>query len=149
MTTIWSDDWDSLGESEWEGGTKSSRLAGGERLGASLYELPPGGVTSYHFHHGSEEILVALEEGLTLRTPDGERELARGETVHFSRGPEGAHGQLNRGSEPVRYLMVSTRESPEVVEYPDLGQLTAQSRFPSQTGEGLFVIHDLGGGAAG
>ena len=44
--------------------------------------------------------------------------------------------------------MVSTRETPEVVEYPDLGQLTAQSRFPSQTGEGLFVIHDLGGDAA-
>ena len=143
MTGIWGDDWDSLGETEWEAGMRSKRLGGGERLGASVYELPPGGATPYHFHHGSEEILVALGEGLTLRTPAGERELAAGEAVHFPRGPEGAHAQLNHGSEPVRYLVAGNREAPEVVEYPDLGQVTAQSRLPSQAGEPLFLIHQL------
>ena len=39
--------------------------------------------------------------------------------------------------------MAGTRPSPEVVEYPDLGQVTAQSREPSQTGEPLFVVHQL------
>jgi hypothetical protein len=33
--------------------------------------------------------------------------------------------------------------SPEVVEYPDLKQLTAQSRLPSQSSDRLFVIHDV------
>jgi hypothetical protein len=39
--------------------------------------------------------------------------------------------------------MAGTRPSPEVVEYPDLGQLTAQSRHESQAGEQLFAIHQL------
>jgi uncharacterized cupin superfamily protein len=37
----------------------------------------------------------------------------------------------------VRYVVAGTRVSPEVVEYPDLKQVTAQSKH------GLFVIHDL------
>jgi hypothetical protein len=30
-----------------------------------------------------------------------------------------------------------------VVEYPDLGQITAQARTGSQTGERLWLIHDV------
>ena len=143
MSNIWSDEWESLGESEWEAGTKSTRLPRGDVLGATVYELPPAGGSTYHFHHGSEEILIALRGRLTLRTPEGERELEEGEVVHFPSGPAGAHEQLNRTDEPVRYLVMGNRVSPEVVEYPDLGQLTAQSRHASQRGERLFVIHDL------
>ena len=44
---------------------------------------------------------------------------------------------------PSAILVAGTRPSPEVVEYPDLGQLTAQSRHESQAGEQLFVIHQL------
>jgi len=39
--------------------------------------------------------------------------------------------------------MAGTRVSPEVAEYPDLGQVTAQSRHASQKGNPLFVIHTL------
>jgi hypothetical protein len=39
--------------------------------------------------------------------------------------------------------MASTISSPEVVEYPDLRQVTAQARTPSLTGERLWLIHDL------
>jgi uncharacterized cupin superfamily protein len=143
VANVWSDDWDSLGDSDWEGGTKSKRVAGGETAGASVYELPPGGSTPYHFHHGSEEILVALDDGLLVRTPDGERTLERGDVLHFPRGPAGAHGQSNPGPAPLRFVVFGTRPSPEVVEYPDLGQLTAQSFLPSQAGERLFAIHQL------
>jgi uncharacterized cupin superfamily protein len=143
VSNIWSDEWESLGESEWEGGTKSTRLPRGDLLGASVYELPPGGRSTYHFHHGSEEILIALRGRMTLRTPDGERELEEGDVVHFPSGPDGAHEQLNRTDEPIRYLMVSNRGSLEVVEYPDTRQITAQGRHGSQTGERLWLIHDL------
>ena len=142
VQNLWSDDWDSLGESDWEGGTKSKRV-GGDTLGASVYELPPGASTAYHFHHGSEEILLALDAGLLVRTPDGERTLARGDVLVFPPGPAGAHGQSNPGETPVRFVVAGTRPSPEVVEYPDLGQLTAQSRLPSQAGDQLFAIHQL------
>ncbi len=119
------------------------KLVGAAKLGASVYELPPGGRSTYHFHHGSEELLIALLGRLTLRTPDGERELEEGDVVHFPNGPDGAHEQLNRTDEPIRYLVVSNRVSPEVVEYPDTRQITAQGRHDSQTGERLWLIHDL------
>ena len=144
MTNVWSEEWDSGPEEDWSGGRASSaRLTGGGELGATLYELPPEGYAVYHFHHGSEELLIVLRGRPTLRTPDGERELDEGDVVHFTSGPAGAHGLVNRTPTPVRYVMAGTRPTPEVVEYPDLGQVTAQSRHPSQTGERLFVVHQL------
>jgi uncharacterized cupin superfamily protein len=144
MSNVWSDEWDSSPEDDWSGGGSSSkRLPRGPRLGASVYELPPDGFSPYHFHHGSEELLVVLRGPLTLRTPEGERELEDGAVVHFPTGPEGVHALYNRTSEPARYLMASTLVSPEVAEYPDLGLLTAQSRHDSQAGERLFLIHQL------
>ncbi len=74
---------------------------------------------------------------------DGTRQLAEGEAVHFPTGPDGAHAVTNDTDEPVRFLMASTLQSPEVVEYPDLKQITAQARTGSQTGERLWLIHDV------
>jgi uncharacterized cupin superfamily protein len=146
---IWSDDWGEQGE-DWSGGggTAKRLVPSGPRLGASLYELERGNFMIFHFHHGSEELLVVLRGRPTLRTPAGERQLDEGEVVHFPPGPEGAHEIRNDTDEPVRYVVAGTRVSPEVVEYPDLGQLTAQSRLPSQRGAPLFVIHTLGEGDA-
>jgi hypothetical protein len=39
--------------------------------------------------------------------------------------------------------MASTLVSPEVAEYPDHKQITAQARTGSQTGERLWVIHSV------
>jgi hypothetical protein len=39
--------------------------------------------------------------------------------------------------------MVSMQGSPEVVEYPDLRKITAQASTGSQTGERLWLIHDV------
>jgi uncharacterized cupin superfamily protein len=140
---IWTDEWDEL--DDWSGGGgKSKRLVDrGPQLGASLYELGPGNSVVYHFHHGSEELLVVLRGRPTLRTPEGERQLEEGEVVHFTLGPEGSHGLRNDTDEPVRYIVAGIRVSPEVVEYPDLAKITAQSRTDTQTGGRLFVIHDL------
>jgi uncharacterized cupin superfamily protein len=108
-----------------------------------VYELDPEKWVIYHAHHGSDELLFVLHGRPTLRTPDGERRLDEGEVVSFPPGPQGAHGLRNDTDEPVRYVVAGTRVSPEVVEYPDLKQLTAQSRHESMTGEPLFVIHDV------
>ena len=141
---IWSDDWESTADDDWSGGgAKSTRFPGRGLIGATVYELPPEGFAVYHFHHGAEELLIVLRGRPTLRTPEGERELDEGAVAHFPSGPDGAHALYNRTAEPIRYVMASTRPFPEVVEYPDLGQVTAQSRHPSQTGERLFVIHQL------
>jgi uncharacterized cupin superfamily protein len=146
-TNIWSDDWGEQGEDWSGGGGLAKRLVpSGPFLGASLYELGPGNFVIFHFHHGAEELLIVLRGRPTLRTFDGKRQLAEGDVVHFPPGRDGAHEFRNDTDEAVRYVMAGTRVSPEVAEYPDLGQVTAQSRLPSQKGEQLFVIHTLADG---
>jgi uncharacterized cupin superfamily protein len=141
-SNIWSEEWDS-GEDWSGGGARSKRLPRGSNLGATVYELEPRAWVPFHFHHGSEELMVVLRGQPTLRTGEGERRLREGEVVHFPTGPDGAHAISNETNEPVRYLMASTLASPEVAEYPDLRQITAQAQTGSQTGERLWLIHDL------
>jgi uncharacterized cupin superfamily protein len=140
---IWSDEWDETGEDWSGGGGKAKRLPKGERLGATVYELRPGNFVVYHFHHAGDELLIVLRGRPTLRTGDGERQLVEGDVVFFPVGPDGAHGLKNETDAAVRYVMASTRWSPEVVEYPDLKKITAQARTRSQTGERLWLIHDV------
>jgi uncharacterized cupin superfamily protein len=140
---IWDDHWGEQQEDWSGGGALSKRLVpgGGPLLGATLYELERGNFVVYHAHHGSEELLIVLRGRPTLRTPEGERQLDEGDVVHFTTGPEGAHGLRNDTDKPVRYVMAGIRHSPEVVEYPDLNQVTGQSRH------GIFFIHDVEGEA--
>src|SRR5919198_4196831 len=114
---IWSDEWEP-GEDWSGGGARSKPLPRGQALGASVYELGPGNWVPFHFHHASEELMVVLRGRPTLRMESGTRQLHEGEVLHFSTGREGAHGVSNETGKPVRYLMASTLESPEVAEYP-------------------------------
>ena len=139
---IWTDEWPS-GEDWSGGGSQGKRLPRGDDLGASVYELGPGNWVPFHFHHASDELLVVLRGRPTLRTGESSRQLEEGEVVHFPKGPAGVHGLSNETTEPARYLMASTLRSPEVAEYPDLQQITAQARTASQTGERLWFIHDV------
>jgi uncharacterized cupin superfamily protein len=61
-----------------------SRHVGSERLGLSLWEVPPGEAAyPYHHHLTEEELVLVLEGQPSLRTPQGWRELAEGEVVAF------------------------------------------------------------------
>jgi uncharacterized cupin superfamily protein len=80
--------------------------SGAEKLGVSLYEIPPGEATfPYHAHAANEEILIVLAGRPSLRTPSGWRELPPGEVIAFPVGEEGAHQIVNRADEPVRALV--------------------------------------------
>jgi uncharacterized cupin superfamily protein len=110
--------------------------AGAKHLGASVYELETGRAAfPYHFHRANEELLVVLRGRPTLRTPEGERELAEGEVVAFRPGPTGAHQVINRSSETVRYVMFSTKRSPEMLQYPDSGKVGVGT-LPQEGDEG-------------
>jgi uncharacterized cupin superfamily protein len=118
-TNVWDDipDW---------GGIGARRLVRPESsaLGASIWELQPGGAQFvYHFHHGSEELLVVLRGTPTVRMHDGERMLVEGDVVPLPRGPEGGHQVRNDGGEAARVLIVSTNVSPDVAEYPETGKV--------------------------
>jgi uncharacterized cupin superfamily protein len=114
------------------------RQAGAEKLGASLFEIPPGEATfPYHVHTANEELLIVVRGRPSLRTPSGWRELEEGEMVSFPVGDEGAHQIQNRSGEPARVLVVSTMIAPEVSLYPDSGKLQAATRAPGAAGEGF------------
>ena len=140
---VWSDEWELESDEEWAA-SRATRLPRGETIGASVYEIEPGTTGgSYHFHHGAEELLIVIRGMPTLRTPAGERTLREGDVVHFPVGPEGAHQLINATSEPIRYVMVANRPSPEAVEYPDTRQISVMAVTESQLGRPLWDIRTL------
>jgi uncharacterized cupin superfamily protein len=111
------------------------RQAGSERLGLSLFEVPPGEAAyPYHYHLAEEELLIVLSGRPSLRTPQGWRELEEGEVVAFLRGEPGAHQLVNRGEKAVRFLAISTSGEPDVLIQPDSGKLGAYERLPEGGG---------------
>jgi uncharacterized cupin superfamily protein len=96
--------------------------AGARELAANVYALDPGAVGSpLHIHHANEELLLVLAGTLSLHGPGGTQLLSAGAVVAFPRGEAGAHSLVNRSDAPVRYIVVSTTNRPDIVEYPDTG----------------------------
>jgi uncharacterized cupin superfamily protein len=104
--------------------TQVGRRLGGELLGATVYETPPGETLwPYHWELGCEEFLVVVDGTPTLRTPEGERTLAPGDVVAFPEGEAGAHHLRNDAALPFRVLIGSTKSGLYVAGYPDTAKL--------------------------
>lgn len=124
-------DWQSIGP---KGDFRRKQLgaaAGGEELGCSLYELPAEErAWPYHYHTRNEEALYVLDGAGTLRLADENHSLSPGTYVAFPTGEESAHRVVNDSSEPLRYLVVSTMDDPDVVGYPDADALGVYAGSP-------------------
>jgi uncharacterized cupin superfamily protein len=108
-------------------GTRVGAMAGTAQLGVTVYELEPGKKNlPYHAHFGIEEVIVVIKGTPTLRSPEGERELAEGEVVACPPGREGAHQLINRGAAVARFLVLSSKALADVIEYPDSDRISAQ-----------------------
>jgi uncharacterized cupin superfamily protein len=133
-------DFDELREQEGFRANRArvGRQAGAERLGLSLWEVPPGQAAyPYHAHLTEEEIVIVIQGRPKLRTPDAWREMDEGEVVVFPRGEDGAHQIVNDTDGTVRFLALSTSGEPDVVIQPDSGKIGAFERRPD--GSGLRV----------
>ena len=124
---------------EWGGFTiRRARLGpqvGVERVGASLWELPAGQAAyPYHYHLTEDEIVIVLEGALSLRTPEGWRELEAGDVVGFPVGEAGAHQIVNRGDVTARFLAVSNSGATEAVVQVDAGKIGILERAPGGGG---------------
>ncbi len=125
------------------------KAAGAAELGASVHELLPGSTGfNLHAHYGMEELFVVLSGRPSLRTADGEEELAPGDVVSMPRGIEGLHTFTNPTDELARVLAISTMPSPEIVLYPELGKFGVATRDPfapvSEDGDaGIVGLFDL------
>jgi uncharacterized cupin superfamily protein len=96
------------------------------KLGASIDIVPPGKRSCpYHYHHAQEEMFIVIEGTGTLRVAGEMLPLKTGDVVFIPAGPEYPHQILNTSDEPLKYLSISTRESPEVCVYPDSGKYQA------------------------
>ena len=111
--------------------SRGARLAAGtaaSKLGASIDTVAPGMRSCpYHFHYAQEELFVILEGEGTLRVAGEMLPVRTGDTIFIPPGPAYPHQIINTSTAPLKYLSVSTRESPEVVEYPDSGKYLASA----------------------
>ncbi len=109
--------------------TLCARLATGtvaSKLGLGIDILAPGKRgCPYHLHHAQEELFIVLEGEGSLRVAGEMLPVRAGDVVFIPAGPEYPHQFINTSQAPMKYLSVSTRERPEVCEYPDSGKYAA------------------------
>ena len=117
--------------------SRSARLARGtaaRKLGASIDVLAPGKRgCPYHLHHAQEEMFVVLEGHGTLRVAGEMLALKPGDVIFIPAGPEYPHQIINTSDAPLRYLSISTMETPEICEYPDSGKFLAEGSLDRST----------------
>lgn len=107
---------------------------GSQKVGLSLFEVPPGQAAyPYHWHVAEEELLIVLAGTPSLRTPSGWRDLEPGEVLAFPAGEAGAHQLVNRTGEPVRFLAFSNQQ-PDIIVRPDSGTIGLAERRPGGGG---------------
>lgn len=122
--------------------------AGGEAIGASLYELAPGDRSwPYHYHEANAEALFVLAGRGTLRLAGDRVPLTEGDYVPFPPGEEHARRVINDADGPLRYLMLSTMEAPDLTVYPDSGKFgvyagAAPGSRDERTLEGYYYLDD-------
>ena len=86
-----------------------------------VYEIPPGKAAyPYHYHCKTEETFYIISGIGTLRTPEGEKQVAAGELIFFPAGEAGAHKLTNASdAENLVYLDFDVTHELDVAVYPD------------------------------
>jgi uncharacterized cupin superfamily protein len=111
--------------------SRGARLAPGtaaRKLGASIDILAPGKRgCPYHLHHAQEEMFVVLEGRGTLRVAGEMLDIKAGDVIFIPPGPQYPHQIVNTSDAPLKYLSVSTKDKPEICEYPDSGKYLAMA----------------------
>ena len=99
---------------------------GSQELGCSWYELAPGRQSfPHHYHFGNEEAFFILSGDGEVRLGDERTSVSAGDYIACPAGAESAHSLINTGSEPLRYLAISTAHSTDIMVYPDSKKFAA------------------------
>ena len=113
--------------------------AGSSETAMYIYDIAPGGSSSPYHYEYAEEWLLVVDGTVSVRTPDGERTLNRGDLVRFPAGPAGAHKVMNKSDSPARTLLFSTSRAPAVSVYPDSNKIGVWS---SESTDNLIFVRD-------
>jgi uncharacterized cupin superfamily protein len=95
-------------------------LFGLKNFGVNLTTLAPGALSSLrHGHTRQDEFVYILRGRPTLRTDEGQRQLAPGMCAGFKAGTGNAHHLHNETDDEVWYLEIGDRTAGDSVSYPD------------------------------
>lgn len=124
-------------------GARLTQLGAGlnlKGLGINLTEVPPGKrAFPFHNHLANDELFIILEGEGTFRIGQEEIPVGPGDVCGAPRGgAETAHQLINTGQTTLRYYAISTKNDPEVVEYPDSGKFSVSAIWP---GEDFMKAH--------
>ena len=130
-----------------------ARRIGAQKLGYNLTVLPPGKrAFPFHNHRVNEEMFFVLEGKGEIRIGAARYAIRQGDVIACpAGGPETAHQIINTAADgDLKYLAVSTRQTPEICDYPDSDKFAVyaelqpagdgkpqQFRFVSRGGESL------------
>jgi uncharacterized cupin superfamily protein len=111
-------------------------VLGMKDLGAQYIVVPPG-KTGYpfHAHRNNEEMFIILEGEATYRRGSESWTVRAGDVISAVAGDAStAHQLINSGSVDLRYFAISTRNDPDICEYPDSGKWMVASGIPAGGG---------------
>ncbi len=109
---------------------------GAQRLGYSMTTVPPGKTAfPFHNHYGNEEMFFVLEGEGEVRIGDKHYPIRSGDFIACPVGNKTtAHQIINTsGSKAMKYVGVSTTQTPDLVEYPDSGKVGAVHHIDDNT----------------
>jgi uncharacterized cupin superfamily protein len=113
------------------------RRLGAQKLGYNVTIVPPGRrAWPLHNHRINEEMFFILEGEGEVRIGPDSYPIGAGDVIaHPPGGPESAHQIVNTSNTELKYLAVSTRISPEIVDYPDSDKFGVLAELPGPDGK--------------
>lgn len=117
-----------------------SALIGAKKLGYNLTIVPPGKAAfPMHNHYGNEEMFFIIEGEGAIRIGKETFSIRAGDTIACPCGDtDTAHQIINTSNTlTLRYLAVSTKQTPDFVQYPDSGK-TGAAHYLDDGPDGSF-----------
>jgi uncharacterized cupin superfamily protein len=120
-------------------GAQAGRIGGVigmQQLGAQYLVVPPGkSAVPRHAHRNNEEMFIILEGQGSYRRGDESWAVGAGDVISAVAGDAStAHQLTNTGESELRYFAISTRNDPDICEYPDSGKWMVASGIPAGGG---------------
>jgi uncharacterized cupin superfamily protein len=119
------------------------RRIGARKLGYNLTVVPPGHrAWPFHSHRVNEEMFFVLEGEGEVRIGQETFAIRKGDVIAHPPGDAGtAHQIVNTSNAELKYLAISTMETPEICDYPDSGKFALMNVEPGADGKPRFWRH--------
>ena len=116
-------------------------MIGADKLGYSVTLIPPKKrAFQFHNHRVNEEMFFILDGEGELRVGSETYPIKSGDFIACPPGgPETAHQIVNTSARDLKVLGISTKLSPEIVDYPESNKVGVMGTFPGPDGKPAVV----------